>query len=54
MVVIVMMLIRVCIEMNHLEYMKIAIEDKESAYIAQHFSKVYEFIEGAFNEQRTK
>ena len=40
--------------MNHLEYMKIAIEDKESACIAQHFSKVYDFIEGAFNEQRTK
>ncbi len=44
----------IIIEMDQVEYMKISIEDKESVCIAEHFSKVYDFIEGAFNEQRTK
>lgn len=38
------------IEMNKVEYLRIAIEDKESVGIAEHFPKVYDFIEGAFNE----
>ena len=44
----------IIIEMDQVEYMKISIEDKESVCIAEHFPKVYDFIEGAFNEQRTK
>jgi hypothetical protein len=36
--------------MNKVEYLRIAIEDKESVEIAEHFPKVYDFIEGAFNE----
>ena len=44
----------IIIEMDQVEYMKISIEDKESVCIAEHFPKVYYFIEGAFNEQRTK
>jgi hypothetical protein len=41
-------------EMNQVEYLKIPIEDKDSVSIADHFAKGYDFIEGAFNEQRTK
>ena len=40
--------------MNKVEYLKIAIEDKDSVCIDEHFPKVFDFIEGAFNEQRTK
>jgi hypothetical protein len=44
----------IIIEMDQVEYMKISIEDKESVCIAENFPKVYDFIDGAFNEQRTK
>jgi hypothetical protein len=37
--------------MDLLEYLKIPIEDKDTVYIAEHFSKVYHFIEAAFNHK---